>query len=373
LLGDQAVEQEEAATFLRSVQGPPAWTADAVEWRNQELILRGWALPSDAPGFTIDGRPFDSIDIGIDRPDVGRLFWFLPDARRSGFECRTKLPEDCRDSGLVAFDYVDGRTGRPFSDAHTYFHPGPTAAYPELPDGARRRRVHGAEDENAFVLEGFSAFVKLQRVLERTVGRSYDDFTAMLDWGCGCGRFARYFAPLHPSAYVGVDVDADNAAWCDAQLPFGRFFGIPFHPPTPLDAGSFDLLVGISVLTHLGEADQDEWLRELSRIAAPGAILLLTTHGGASIARSGASARQVLAWRESGFLDVGRSADLDDVLTTDERDYYRNVLHTPEYVRRSWARWFEVVDVVAGTIGNHQDVVVLRRPAAPPKPLPSLG
>jgi SAM-dependent methyltransferase len=260
----------------------------------------------------------------------------------------------------VRFDYLDGRTGKPFTDAHTVFHPSPSAEYPQLPDGPRRRRVHGAENEDAFVLEGFSSFVKMRRILARTFDKSYSDFTNILDWGCGCGRFARYFSPLDRPGYVGVDIDADNAAWCDGNLPFGRFSHIPFHPPTQLEAESFDLLIGISVLTHLSERNQDAWLAELRRISAPGAILLMTIHGASSVCRSGLPPEQVIEWRESGFLDSGHNADLDDVLAG-ESDYYRNVFQTHEYIRWRWRRWFDVVDIVPGTIGNHQDVVVLRR------------
>jgi len=350
--------REEAAALLRSAAAPPPWTPDTVEWRAQEVTLRGWAIPSSAPAFAVNGRPFDFAQPALDRTDIERLFWFVPGARESGFECRTELREDELSREAVRFDYVDGRTGKPFTDAQAVFYPGPSVEYPPLPDGPRRRRVHGAENEDAFVLEGYSSFVKLRRILESAVGKAYDDFTNILDWGCGCGRFARYFAPLEPPAYVGVDIDADNAAWCEANLPFGRFLHVPFQPPTSLEAESFDLLIGISVFTHLSELDQDEWLAELRRISAPSAILLMTIHGPSSVCRSGLSPEQVLEWRDIGFVDSGHNADLDDVL--DESEDYRNAFRTHDYVRRRWARWFDVLDIVPGTIGNHQDVVVMR-------------
>lgn len=352
------VDDHDVGAFLRSVMGPPPWTPDSIAWGPGEVTVGGWAIPSPAPAFALNGRPFDSAETALDRDDIGQLFWFVPEARRSGFVCRCDLRADDVSLDCVRFDYVDGRTGEPFTDAHSVFHPSRSADYPPLPDGPRRRRVHGAENEDAFVLEGFSSFVKMGRILERTVGKSYADFTNILDWGCGCGRFARYFAPVAPPGYVGVDIDADNAAWCAANLPFGRFLHVPFHPPTPLESASFDLLIGISVFTHLSEPDQDEWLAELQRISSPSAILLMTVHGPSSVCRSGLSPEQVLEWRDAGFVDSGRNADLDEVLG--ESEAYRNVFHTHDYVRRRWARWFDVLEIVPGTIGNHQDVVVMR-------------
>jgi SAM-dependent methyltransferase len=283
------VDDHDVAAFLRFVMGPPPWTPDSIVWGAAEVTVGGWAIPTPAPAFTVNGRPFDSAETALGSP---------------------------------------------------------SADYPPLPDGPRRRRVHGAENEDAFVLEGFSSFVKMRRIVERIVGRSYTDFTNILDWGCGCGRFARYFAAVEPPDYVGVDIDADNAAWCAANLPFGRFLHVPFHPPTPLESASFDLLIGISVFTHLSEPDQDEWLAELQRISSPSAILLMTVHGPSSVCRSGLSPEQVLEWRDAGFVDSGRNADLDDVLG--ESEDYRNVFHTHDYVRRRWARWFDVLEIVPG-------------------------
>jgi hypothetical protein len=61
----------------------------------------------------------------------------------------------------------------------------------------------------------------------------------------------------------------------------------------------------------------------------------------------------------TGFLDAGRNADLDGYMS--DVEYYRNTFHTEKYIHHHWSRYFEIVQMVPGAIGNHQDVVVLRK------------
>jgi SAM-dependent methyltransferase len=44
----------------------------------------------------------------------------------------------------------------------------------------------------------------------------------------------------------------------------------------PFEDGSFDLLIAYSVFTHLPEDVATHWMKELSRVAAPGAVLAYT-------------------------------------------------------------------------------------------------
>jgi SAM-dependent methyltransferase len=86
----------------------------------------------------------------------------------------------------------------------------------------------------------------------------------VLDAGCGTGRNMREFASL--GTVRGVDVELVAPPGLDVQrasveaLPFG-------------DA-SFDLLLATDVLEHVD--DDVAGLRELRRVAAPGALLLVT-------------------------------------------------------------------------------------------------
>jgi hypothetical protein len=258
--------------------------------------------------------------------------------------------------------YADRRTRQPVNPLHRYFYYYQPEDRFAFPPPANRRRVHGAEVESAFRLEGYTTFVKLRNVLRERFGRDYTDFRSILDWGVGCGRMSRYFHWLPGVRLTGIDIDAGNIAWCQANLPFGSFATVPLHPPTALANASFDLMIGISIFTHLLERETEEWLGELRRIAMPGALLLMTIHSDATAARSNLPERLWRQWKQRGFADAGANADLEAQMSV--QDYYRNTFFTHEYVREKWSRHFEILDIVPGYVGNHQDLVIMRRPAA---------
>lgn len=92
----------------------------------------------------------------------------------------------------------------------------------------------------------------------------------ILDAGCGTGRNLVEFGTLGPAE--GVDPSADAVAFCQARgLRDVRQAGLE---DLPFDAGRFDLLFACDVIEHV--EDDASSLRELRRVAAPDAALLLT-------------------------------------------------------------------------------------------------
>ena len=102
----------------------------------------------------------------------------------------------------------------------------------------------------------------------------------VLDWGCGCGRIARWLAPdvtARGGAFTGCDLNPKLVAWCAANLP-GRYAANGLQPPLPLEPESVDLVYAHSVLTHLTEDTARAWLAEIARVLRPGGAALLTFH-----------------------------------------------------------------------------------------------
>lgn len=92
----------------------------------------------------------------------------------------------------------------------------------------------------------------------------------VLDAGCGTGRNLVEFASLGPA--TGVDPAAEAVAAC-------RDRGLEDVHEAPLEVlpfagGSFDLLLATDVIEHVD--DDRAALAELCRVAAPGALLLVT-------------------------------------------------------------------------------------------------
>lgn len=356
---------------LRALNATPPWCFDFVHIAEDYIEIRGWAmLPLREPlpetgaaqvTFTLNDAEFDQVLFPLPWHKLGRIFWYWPSSSTSGFICRAN--RDTREAfanGQVSFKYVDSATLQPLNPAHNYYFADPAQDHHiPMPEAERRKRVHGDALLSAFLLEGFTTSVKLAHILQETVGKNYAAFPRVLDWGCGCGRLARYLLPQLSAPLTGIDIDEDNIAWCQQNLPSGDYFHISPTPPTQFENDTFDLIIGISIFTHLREPDQFLWLEELHRIACPDGILLVTVHGNTTVGRAALPETAFIQLQKDGFLDIGRNPNLDGV--TSDHEYYRNTFHTEAYLRQHWAKWFEIVRIVPGTIGNHQDVVVLRK------------
>lgn len=97
----------------------------------------------------------------------------------------------------------------------------------------------------------------------------------VLEFGCGCGRVARYFPGIS-----GCDYNPELVAWCQQNLD-GDFRVNDLRPPSPYEDESFDSVYVISVLTHLTEELCERWVDDWARILRPGGHLLVTVHGDA--------------------------------------------------------------------------------------------
>jgi SAM-dependent methyltransferase len=221
---------------------------------------------------------------------------------------------------------------------------------PIPPDGLRLR-VHGAADDATFLSVGAAVASHVKRILEEE-HRPLHTFERILDFGCGCGRVLRFFEDRPDSCQLfATDVDVEAINWCkDNLVSLARFTTNATHPPLCYENDFFDLVLAISVFTHLPESMEQLWLAELQRIAKPGAILLLSIHGNRSFRNVPASSYEELASRGFCYAHCGGTAGLPD--------YYQTSFHTEEYVNRHWATLFHVRRIVA--IG-HQDVVVCEK------------
>jgi len=347
---------------LNAMLGDSNWCVDSAHRIGDEIEIIGWAIaPADGyfpATFTLDGVPFAEVDYPRVRPDIGELFWFRPGAEYSGFVCRTPLPESTREDGFLTIDFVDRRTLGSFTPSRTFHLLASNADDLPVPEADRRVRVHGNDDAASFMAQGASAFVKLDRASRKSAGKGFTDFRRVLDWGCGCGRVTRYFA-RHPEIAVrGIDIDESNIEWCRENLPFAQFDTCAVDPPTLHAEDSFDLIFGISVMTHLGESDRAAWLAELSRVAEDGALVLLTVQGASALCRSNAGSGQGARWEQTGMIDVGVSISAEDL--SPEPDRYIDCFLTDAYIRDQWSEHFDVVEIMPGYIGNAQDLVILR-------------
>lgn len=111
----------------------------------------------------------------------------------------------------------------------------------------------------------------------------------VVDFGCGCGRIARWLAPQIEAGggrFHGSDLNPRLVAWCAANLQ-GRYTVNDLAPPLDLPDASVDFIYAYSVFTHLAEATVIAWAAELARVLRPDGRAVITFHDEAYARRWG--------------------------------------------------------------------------------------
>jgi len=221
------------------------------------------------------------------------------------------------------------------------------------PPALLRFRVGGTTDLADYAAVGEKTVSHLTGALEG-IGRSFDQFDGILDFGCGCGRTLIWLADRFPDKhFFGMDVDGPSIRWAQRSLPFASFHLNGALPPTPFANESFDLIYGISVFTHLDEGPQREWLKELYRILKPGGLLMLSLHGEASWKEL--PEEDVTHLRRHGFL-FKRSSKLRGIVP----EWYHTAFHSREYATKMISEKFGVLAYLDQGLG-YQDLVIVER------------
>jgi len=332
-----------------------AFTADGV------LALTGWALvtqgrPEDVR-FLVNGVPFDSVRFPIASPDLAVHFHDVATSAHARFECYVRLDRVPADPYL-RFEFVQNGNAE-HARRTAWWYPA-KETHTEGLTGERISRVVGTSDSFSFDLGGATLFNRIQDYLGSRFGMRYQDCRAILDWGCGAGRLLSQFAVVEGPEIWGADIDHDNLKHCQQHVPFAHCVVFSLVPPTPVADATFDLIIGISVCTHLSEAHQSQWLAELRRLLRPGGLVLLSVQGRSQSALYREAPDLIRRVERNGFVTKGVNPRINDII--DEASYYLDVIQTREHIRTHWGRELEVVEFLDGFAAN-QDLVVMRDPA----------
>jgi SAM-dependent methyltransferase len=234
------------------------------------------------------------------------------------------------------------------------------------PGSELTQRVSGDTQPESFFQYGRLS-VEGHRNALASIGRRFEDYERILDFGCGCGRMLTWLQPLaeRGTKLYGTDTDADAIAWVQENLPFVEASVNDPLPPTHYDDGAFDLVFNHSVFSHLDEHRQNLWLIELQRITRIGGHLVLSVHGEHAFAkyedaminggrnayseRETYSGKGFLFMEDEGWQEKGFPA------------WYGGAYHTASYVFAHWTRWFRIKAYLPQGALGFQDIVVLER------------
>jgi len=118
-----------------------------------------------------------------------------------------------------------------------------------------------------------------------------DNRSDIVDLGCGCGRLAIALDRAgFTGGYVGLDIEAEMIAWCQAHLADERFSfghidrhnslynpaGKPGLRAVPVADAHADVVTSHSLFTHLLVDELVHYVRESVRILRPGGHMAMT-------------------------------------------------------------------------------------------------
>lgn len=353
-----------SAFEIKQLQARPFWSVEGFLFREGEVIVSGFAPAPDADASKVaveadPGLAFE-FDYPLPHPDAPAVLWYWPGIEKSAYRIRIDLANTRHvgDYYKFRFKFADEPNDEIEALRTTVVIPKDLGKLENYPVQAALARVQTYDTIASVAVTGATharLIVELAKKHDLRLNGS------VLDWGCGHGRVTRFLREFGVTGEIcGVDIDPSNIAWARNHLSHINFVVGPLMPPLPYPDVSFDLVFGISVMTHLPREVQNVWLKEICRILTPGGIALLTFTGDSSVAFS--SRYLDREWMDT-YYQTGFGRDLQDnslVGVIEEAEYYKNVNIKLTNVVKICAEHLEVIGAYECVFG-HQDVVVLRR------------
>jgi SAM-dependent methyltransferase len=224
-----------------------------------------------------------------------------------------------------------------------------------LPPARLRRRVGLTSSRAEFQSVGERAVADLLGAYQ-AVKPGENGYGKWLDYGCGTGRILLPLQRAGVEDLSGVDPDRGAIRWLQRRYGPERFQELPEAFPLSFPAGSFDVVLAISIFTHLDEAEQLATLAEISRLLRPGGLLIASTHGRELlVTRGDLTPAQIARLDATGFLFAAGGGPFNE----------NSTFHSAEYLARSWGRWLDRRLSLAKGLMNYQDLSVWQ--ARPPQ------
>jgi SAM-dependent methyltransferase len=323
-----------------------------------DVYANGWILGLDGPFDTLQLFPENGAPMPVEvyeRRDLADAIPHVPNAERGSFQFHI-LNARYDETGTFRSVLVGSRHGSALGSMTIDLH----RVHTDVPFPPAHVMTHAAGNtgHEFWFATGMKDCNDFRRCLAPHV--DLGKIASLLDWGCGAGRVTRHLIDRFPGAVVhGADIDQVAVEWAASHLR-GTFSPCTTNPPLSYGDASFDLIVSLSVFTHLTKDYQARWLAEIRRILKPGGLLLATTHGPFAGRWIFPDKKQYLKIFGAGFNDSIEDNMLGEVASG---AYYRSTFQTYEYTRTAWSPFLDFVDYIEGGCHNLQDIFVWKKAA----------
>lgn len=243
--------------------------------------------------------------------------------------------------------------------------------FPRFPPEELQTTFVGSANESA--LREAYAFYVFVKAAARAVAKPLRPDSRFLDFGCGWGRYLRFFwRDVDEANLYGCDVNQAVVDLCRELHVPGTIDHIDPRGTLPYASASFDAIIAYSVFTHLPEDVHLHWMRELARVARPGAAVCLTLEPRRFLdfirdtpSDAPHEWHRALTAHRPQLPECYRAFDAGEFvfLPTNRgmEDTYGDAVVPLSYVERSWSPHFSVEDYVDDPRKFWQAVLVARR------------
>ena len=218
-----------------------------------------------------------------------------------------------------------------------------------------------------YFMTGLADYLKIRKAAdEHNV-----EIKSYFDFGCASGRVLRHFCCQSDIPELwGSDINGRHVRWLNDYLPQQpKVIHNSCVPYLQIESNSVDVVSAFSVFTHI-DTFETAWLAEIYRILRPGGLCYLTVHNDDT-------------WRllqeakpDNALLKRFRNVDpdFDELLKSDiptERKCFRYtdvgpyralVVHSNAYLKKTWGRYFEILQTIGKYHGYMQSVLIGRKP-----------
>ncbi len=294
----------------------------------------------------------------IHSPGSEDFYWYYPGAPYLGFRIDIDLAQSVDPSPVFEFYFHIKGEDKERSRLRNVSVSKDFRSFQNYPGDFSVKRVQNLSSTVEAMVSGFTDYRRILALASRFV--DLGPKTRILDWGCGFGRVCRHFDHDFPGAQViGVELDEFNLDWMREHLPSITPIKTNLDGKIDLPDASMDVIYGISVMTHIRQSQQTDWLAELKRILAPDGVLILTTSGAGALAFGSRwiDRRSLASWNDRGFLEFDHASEYDRDIGGG--NYYIQAYQSFENTRRRWGEIVDIVDFIPSVFG-YQDVVVMR-------------